>query len=90
MVGTWCSIREAQDYLEAGVGEQRRVGIAMSDVNTAYASSGIWKAVHVGQFACTAILLAGLVALPFALTGQAGTRWAGGFGAASAVVALAL
>jgi hypothetical protein len=31
----------------------------------AYASSGIWKAVHVGQFVCAAILLAGLVALPF-------------------------
>ena len=27
-----------------------------------YAGSGIWKAVHVGQFACAAILLAGLVA----------------------------
>ena len=56
----------------------------------AYAGSGIWKAVHVGQFACAAILLAGLVALPFALSGHAGTRWAGRFGAASAVVALAL
>jgi len=55
-----------------------------------YAGSGIWKAVHVGQFACAAILLAGLVALPFAMSGQAGTRWAGRFGAASAVVALAL
>ena len=55
-----------------------------------YAGSGIWKAVHVGQFACAAILLAGLVALPFAVSGQAGTRWAGRFGAASAVVALAL
>jgi hypothetical protein len=55
-----------------------------------YAGSGIWKAVHVGQFACAAILLAGLVALPFAMSGQAGARWAGRFGAASAVVALAL
>ena len=55
-----------------------------------YAGSGIWKAVHVGQFACAAILLAGLVALPFAVSGQAGTRWTGRFGAASAVVALAL
>lgn len=55
-----------------------------------YAGSGIWKAVHVGQFACAAILLAGLVALPFAVSGQAGTRWAGRFGAALAVVALAL
>jgi hypothetical protein len=55
-----------------------------------YAGSGVWKAVHVGQFVCAAILLAGLIALPFALSGQAGTSWAGRFGAASAVVALAL
>ena len=32
-----------------------------------YAESGIWKAVHVGQFASAAILLAGLFALFFAL-----------------------
>src|SRR5688572_15097594 len=52
-----------------------------------YAGSGVWKAVHVGQFVGAAILLAGLIALPFALSGQAGTSWAGRFGAASAVVA---
>jgi hypothetical protein len=57
----------------------------------AYAGSEIWTAVHVGQFAAMAILLAGLLALFFALDAQAGTaRWAGGFGAASAVAALAL
>jgi hypothetical protein len=57
----------------------------------AYAASGIWKAVHVGQLVCAAILLAGLVALPFAVGAGAGrARWAGRFGAASAVVALAL
>jgi hypothetical protein len=51
-----------------------------------YADSGIWKAVHVGQFASAAILLAGLFALFFALDVQDGTaRWAGRFGAASAV-----
>jgi hypothetical protein len=56
-----------------------------------YADSGIWKAVHVGQFASAAILLAGLLALFFALDVQAGpARWASRFGAASAVVALAL
>jgi hypothetical protein len=56
-----------------------------------YADSGIWKAVHVGQFASAAILLAGLFVLFFALDVQAGTaRWAGRFGAGSAVVALAL
>ena len=57
----------------------------------AYAGSGIWTAVHVGQFAATAILLAGLVALSYALDVQAGTaRWAARFGAASTAVALAL
>jgi hypothetical protein len=56
-----------------------------------YARSGIWKAVHLGQFAAMAILLAGLLALFYALDVRAGTaRWAGRFGAASAVVALAL
>ena len=35
-----------------------------------YASSGIWTAVHLGQFAGMAILLAGLLALFFALDVQ--------------------
>jgi hypothetical protein len=57
----------------------------------AYASSGIWMAVHLGQFAAMAIFLAGLLALFFALdVGDAAARWMGRFGAASAVVALAL
>ena len=56
-----------------------------------YAASGSWKAVHVAQFASAAILLAGLLALFFALDAQDGpARWAGRFGAASAVVALGL
>ena len=56
-----------------------------------YARSGIWTAVHLGQFVAMAILLAGLLALFFALDVEAGTaRWAGRFGAASAVAALAL
>jgi hypothetical protein len=56
-----------------------------------YARSGIWTAVHIGQFAAVAILLGGLFALFFALDLQVGTaRWAGGFGAASAAAALAL
>jgi hypothetical protein len=60
-------------------------------VFTAYAGSRIWPAVHVGQFACTAILLAGLFALFFALDIQAGTvNWAGRCGAAAAVATLAL
>ena len=60
----------------------------------AYAGSGLWTAVHLGQFAAMAILLAGLLALFFgldALNVQAGTaRWAGRCGAAAAVAALAL
>jgi hypothetical protein len=56
-----------------------------------YASSRIWTAVHVGQFAATAILLAGLFSLFYALAGQAGTaRWDARFGAALTAVALAL
>src|SRR3954451_7609898 len=58
---------------------------------TVYAGSGIWKAVHVGQFMCAAVLLAGLLALPFAVTAHGERRrWFGRFGAALAVVALAL
>ncbi|MPR10028.1 DUF4386 family protein [Microvirga tunisiensis] len=57
----------------------------------AYAGNRIWTAVHLGQFASMAILLAGLLALFYALDVQAGmARWAGCFGAASAVAALAL
>jgi hypothetical protein len=56
-----------------------------------YAVSTTWTAVHVGQFASMAILLAGLFALCFALDVQAGTaNWAARFGAASAAVTLAL
>ena len=56
-----------------------------------YAGSSIWTAVHLGQFAAMAILLAGLLALYAALDVQAGTaRWVGPFGAASAVATLAL
>jgi hypothetical protein len=57
----------------------------------AYAASGTWTAVHVAQFACMAIFLAGLFALFFALDVPAGTAgWPGRFGAASAAVTLAL
>ena len=56
-----------------------------------YAASGIWTAVHVGQFACMVVLLAGLFALSFALDAQTGmAQWASRFGAATTVVALAL
>jgi hypothetical protein len=57
----------------------------------AYAASEMWTAVHVAQFACMAIMLAGLLALFFALDAPPGTAaWARPFGAASAVTALAL
>src|ERR671934_2458710 len=57
----------------------------------AYAGSGSWTVIHVAQFVCMAILIAGLLALAFALDAEAGTaRWLGRLGAASAVVALAL
>jgi hypothetical protein len=58
---------------------------------TAYAANAIWTAVHVGQFASMAILIAGLLTLSFTLDVRIGTaRWAARFGAASAVAALAL
>ena len=57
----------------------------------AYAGSGSWTAVHVAQFVCMAMLIAGLLALSVALDVEAGTaRWVGRLGAASAVAALAL
>ncbi len=56
-----------------------------------YAASAIWTAVHLGQFVGMAILLAGLIALFFALDAQAGTaRLASRFGAAAATAALGL
>lgn len=57
----------------------------------AYAASGSWTVDHIGQFAAMAILLAGLLALFYALDVQDDTaRWTGRFGAAAAVAALAL
>ncbi|MDX8500899.1 hypothetical protein RFM99_21110 [Mesorhizobium sp. VK4C] len=56
-----------------------------------YAASGTWTMVHVAQFACTAILLAGLLTLFFGLDVQGGTaKWTGRFGAALTVVSFAL
>jgi len=57
----------------------------------AYAGSASWAAVHVAQFACVALLIAGLLALSFALDTETGpAKFLGRFGAVSAVVALAL
>jgi hypothetical protein len=57
----------------------------------AYAASDIWTGVHVAQFASMAIMLAGLLALFFALDAPRGTAgWAARFGAASTVTTLAI
>ena len=56
-----------------------------------YAGSGIWTAVHLAQFISMAVLVAGLIALCFALDVRLGTAtWSARFGAASAGVSLAL
>ena len=56
-----------------------------------YAASGTWTAAHLGQFAAMVILLAGLFGLFFALDARTeAAAWAGRFGAAAAVAALAL
>jgi hypothetical protein len=56
-----------------------------------YAGSGIWTAVHVGQFAAMTVLLAGLLTLYYALDVPAGAASvAGRLGAASAAATLAL
>jgi hypothetical protein len=95
----WKSLRLSATLLVAGqllyiVVTQFHAGGDANDhpaIFAKYAASGIWEAVHVGQFASAAILLAGLFVLFSALDVQAGAaRWAGRFGAASAVVALAL
>ncbi|ODR88504.1 hypothetical protein [Sinorhizobium alkalisoli] len=56
-----------------------------------YAGDEIWAAVHLGQFASMAMLIAGLLAQFFVLDIEAkAAKWTGRFGAASAVAALAL
>lgn len=58
---------------------------------SAYADSGIWTTVHVSQFACMAILLAGLLALFDALHVKGETaRLASRFGVAATTATLAL
>jgi hypothetical protein len=57
----------------------------------AYAASTIWTAVHVAQFACMAIMLAGLLALFSAVDVQSGSmRLAPRLGAAATTATLAL
>ncbi len=56
-----------------------------------YAGSGDWKGVHAGQFAAMAIVVAGLIALCFAVHMQAPVAsWTARMGAVLAVVALGL
>src|SRR5438309_2234874 len=56
-----------------------------------YASSANWTAVHLGQFAGMAVIIAGLLILYFALDfGSGNGRWVARLGAISAAVALAL
>jgi len=57
----------------------------------AYANSSSWAAIHLVQFVGTAVVIAGLLVLFFALNVSEGTpRWLGFFGAIAAGVALAL
>src|SRR5512133_3365513 len=56
-----------------------------------YAASSNWAVIHLGQFIGSAVLLAGLLVLFFALNVSEGMEhWLGFFGAVSAGVALAL
>jgi hypothetical protein len=61
------------------------------DFTASYENSSSWTAVHLGQFVGTAVFLAALLVLFFALGVSQGTpRWLGFFGAIAAGVALAL
>ncbi len=56
-----------------------------------YARSADWTAVHLGQFACMAIITAGLLVFYFALDVRAGNAaWVARLGAVSAAIALGL
>ena len=58
---------------------------------TAYANSSSWAAIHLGQFVGTAVIIAGLLVLFFALGVSQGTpRWLGFFAAIAVGVALVL
>ena len=55
-----------------------------------YARNEIWTAVHLGQFAAMAIMLAGMIGVFSALVEAGGTSWLARVGSAAAVAALAL
>jgi hypothetical protein len=66
-------------------------GNTLESVFAAYAASGDWAVIHLGQFVGMAGILVGLLVLFFALNVSEGSpRWLGFFGAISAGVALAL
>lgn len=94
------SIRLASTLLFVGVVLSFVAGIfhpgrANANVHSAafaeYAESANWTAIHLGQFAGMAVLIAGLLILFFALDLSSGTpRWVGRLGAVSAITSLAL
>jgi hypothetical protein len=94
------SFRPAANLLIAGIVFSFVVGMLHPDrqppnnhpaVFAEYAASGIWTAVHLGQFVGMAVVVAGLVALFSALNLHAGrAAWVNRFAVDSAVVALAL
>lgn len=56
-----------------------------------YAQDGLWTAVHLGQFAGIALIVAGLLALSWVLEARTGAgKWLSRLGAGAAVAALAL
>jgi hypothetical protein len=66
-------------------------GVTATDVFTSYANSPSWTLVHEAQFAASAIVIFGLLALFFALNVNSGTWGAvNRFAAGAAVAALAL
>ena len=79
-------------FILAGVFHPDRVPANQHpEVFAEYATSAYWGAVHMGQFAGMAVLLAGLVVLVCALGSHTGTPgWLGRLAAISAVVTIAL
>jgi len=93
-LGLAAGLLVAGDLLSLGAGALhpgREDPNAHAAVFAEYADSAAWIAVHLGQFAGMALLIAGLLAVGAALGDRAGGRdWAARFGAAAAVAALAL
>lgn len=79
-------------FIAAGIFHPDRVPANQHpEVFVEYANSAYWGAVHMGQFAGMAVLLAGVVALVFALAGKSGLPGGlGRFAAISAVITVAL